>query len=230
MTTQDPIRTPDEAPVRRGHHNKGRKFPAEPITVEYIVPLLEAIVPMKPGPLHRLSALRLRALVVVMYRTGLRISEALALEESDLNRGEESILVRRGKGGKHRIVLMDPWGWGELDAWLAERAVIRPGAIFCVLRGITAGQAMSACDVRRQLRMARDRAGLRRRSNPHGLRHGFSVEFYRETGDISALQAQLGHAHLGVTSIYLAAVDPLTRLAPVAQRKPPMMVIPPVHD
>lgn len=64
------------------------------------------------------EGLRLRALVVVLWRSGLRISEALALTESDLDKQRGAILVRRGKGGKRREVGMDVWAWEQLAPWL----------------------------------------------------------------------------------------------------------------
>ena len=64
---------------------------------------------------------RLRALVVLLWRAGLRISEALALQESDLDRSRGAVLVRRGKGGKRREVGMDRWAWEQLDPWLEIR-------------------------------------------------------------------------------------------------------------
>jgi site-specific recombinase XerD len=57
-----------------------------------------------------MEAVRLRGLIVALWRAGLRISEALALNESDLDPGRGAILVRRGKGGKRREVGMDRWG------------------------------------------------------------------------------------------------------------------------
>ena len=56
------------------------------------------------------EGLRLRALVVILWRAGLRISEALALAESDLDSARGAVLVRRGKGGRRREVRMDRWG------------------------------------------------------------------------------------------------------------------------
>jgi hypothetical protein len=55
--------------------------------------------------------LRMRALIAVLWRAGMRIHEALLLTESDLDHATGSLLVRRGKGGKRRIVGMDDWGW-----------------------------------------------------------------------------------------------------------------------
>ncbi len=64
---------------------------------------------------------RLRGLIVVMWRAGLRISETLALTESDLDADRGAILVRHGKGDKRREVGMDQWGWELLCSWLAYR-------------------------------------------------------------------------------------------------------------
>jgi site-specific recombinase XerC len=73
--------------------------------------------------------LRTRALIVVLWRAGLRISEALALAESDLDRDRGAILVRRGKGGKRREVGMDRWAWEQIDPWLRLRISLRVGAL-----------------------------------------------------------------------------------------------------
>jgi integrase/recombinase XerD len=227
MPAPDPTRTPDGTLTRRHHTNKGRRFPPDPIRVDDVAQLLTVCVPLTPGRAGHLSAMRLRALIVLLYRTGLRISEALALSENDLMRNEQAIIVRRGKGGKRRIVMMDEWGWGELEHWLTLRSEIPPGAIICILRGRSAGQPLSGTDARRQLRDARARAGLRRRVNPHSFRHGFSVEFHRETGNLIALQRQLGHSSPTVTGVYLRGIDDLEALEQIARRKPPMIVLPP---
>lgn len=61
-----------------------------------------------------MHAARLRALIVVLWRMGLRIHEALALSEADLDERRGSLLVRRGKGGRRREVGMDDWTWEQL--------------------------------------------------------------------------------------------------------------------
>ena len=69
---------------------------------------------------------RLRGMIVVLWRSGLRVSEALALSESDLDPGRGAILVRRGKGGKRREVGMDAWGLSLIHIYEeAPRAVVR---------------------------------------------------------------------------------------------------------
>jgi integrase/recombinase XerD len=95
--------------------------------------------------------LRLRALIALLWRSGLRISEALDLEHRDLNRDDLCLNVRHGKGDKQRISAMDEWGWNELDRWLTIRAALPHGPVFCVVSGVTAGLSWSDADVRRQL-------------------------------------------------------------------------------
>ena len=73
----------------------------------------------------RADGLRLRALILLVGRAGLRINEALSLQESDLDRSRGAVLVRHGKGGKRREVGMDRWGWEQLDPWLEIRRELR---------------------------------------------------------------------------------------------------------
>jgi integrase len=84
--------------------NKGLKFPADPPPVEEIIAVMRAT---GNGP----DGARLRALIVVLWRAGLRISEALDLAETDLDRARGAVVIRRGKGGRRREVGMDRWGW-----------------------------------------------------------------------------------------------------------------------
>jgi integrase len=70
---------------------------------------------------RQLRRLRLRAIIVVLWRAGLRISEALALNETDLDPGRGSLVVRHGKGDKRREVGMDRWAGMHLDPWLELR-------------------------------------------------------------------------------------------------------------
>lgn len=205
---------------------KGRKFPPDPPAVEDFSRLLEHCTPQRPGRIGELSALRLRALIVVLWRTGIRIGEALALEERDLHREDRMIVVRCGKNGKRRVVVMDEWGWKAIDPWLTARAKLNPGQIFCVLNGPTEGQAIHDSDVRRQLAELRKRAGVRRRCAAHQMRHAHAVDLSREGVPLLAIQAQLGHAHVGITQAYLRSIDAEEVLAPIAARKPPMMVLP----
>jgi site-specific recombinase XerD len=139
------------------------------------------------------DAVRLRGVIVVLWRAGLRISEALALTESDLDLRRGAILVRHGKGGKRREVGMDRWAWEQLGPWLRLRTTLPVGALFCVLRGRPAGRALAPAGVRSHLHHAAGRAGVRRRFAPHQLRHAHAVEMSREGVPLLVIQRQLGH-------------------------------------
>jgi site-specific recombinase XerD len=101
---------------------------------------------------HGAHGLRLRALIVVLWRAGLRIGEALSLSERDLDPARGSLLVRHGKGGKRREVGMDEWGWEQLRPWLEKRLELPVGALFCVISGPTRGRPCSRSGARAQLR------------------------------------------------------------------------------
>jgi site-specific recombinase XerD len=72
---------------------------------------------------------RLNALIVVLWRAGLRINEALSLTESDLDQRRGSILVRHGKNDRRREVGMEAWRWTALEPWLAERVTLPVGSL-----------------------------------------------------------------------------------------------------
>ncbi len=200
----------------RPPRNKGRRYPPDPPTVQEIIGMMCAAGDAPDG-------LRLRGLIVMLWRAALRISEALALSESDLDRGRGSVLVRRGKGGKRREVGMDSWAWDQLAPWLEIRATLPVGALFCVLRGPTRGRPCSAPTIRVQLRDSAERAGFRRRFAPHQLRHAHAVETSREGVPLVVIQRQLGHADLALTSVYVRGIDNTEIIDTVRERPAPMI-------
>jgi site-specific recombinase XerD len=184
----------------RPPRNKGEQYPADPPTVEEIIAVMRAAGDRADGQ-------RLRALVVLLWRAGLRISEALDLHESDLDATRGAILVRHGKGGKRREVGMDLWAWQQLEPWLDTRRDLPIGALLCVLHGGTTGRRWEASAARKQLHHTATAAGVRRRFAPHQLRHAHAIEMAHEGVPLVVIQRQLGHAHLGITSIYLQGID-----------------------
>jgi site-specific recombinase XerD len=185
-------------PARRT--NAGRRFPADPPRVEEIVAVMKAAGDSAYG-------LRLRALIVILWRAGLRISEALALAETDLEPTRGSLVVRRGKGGKRREVGMDDWGWDQLAEWLLFRRGLPVGPLLCAISEGSQGRPWTDSAVRQSFRRIAGRAGVRRRFAPHQLRHAHAVEMAREGVPLNVIQRQLGHANLGITSVYLQGID-----------------------
>jgi site-specific recombinase XerD len=169
--------------------------------------------------------LRLRALIVVLWRAGLRIGEAMALTEPDLDPGRGSILVRQGKGGKRREVGMDDWGFDQLQPWLARRLEMPVGTLFCVIDGQTRGRPWTPAAARNHLRRIAMKAGVRRRFAPHQLRHAHAVEMARESVPLIVIQRQLGHSNLGITSVYLQGIDSGEIIETVHARRAPMISV-----
>lgn len=181
-------------------HNRRTKLPASPLPVDDVTALLRAC---NHGP----TGARNRALLVVLWRAGLRTSEALSLRISDLEPEAGLVHVRRGKGGKPRSVGMDPEAFAVVDAWLVRRALLGLNGrqpVFCTLKGAPLDPGYCRAMVKRLAR----RACLRRRAHLHGLRHAHALELVREGAPLPEVQAQLGHSSLSVTSRYLAHVTP----------------------
>ena len=148
----------------RPPRNKGMLYPADPPTVEEIVCVMRDASEDPHG-------WRLRAMLVMLWRGGLRVQEALALTEHDLDPQRGSVLVPHGKGGRGREVGMDSWGRENLRPWLSERLELPAGTLFCVIDGPTRGRPWSAAAVRTEFRRHAAEAGVRRRFAPHQLRH-----------------------------------------------------------
>jgi site-specific recombinase XerD len=200
----------------RPPHNKGLHYPADPPKVEEIIAVMRAAGDDAHGR-------RLRGLILILWRAGLRIQEALALAESDLDPRRGALLVRRGKGGRRREVGMDAWGWEELQPWLELRLQLPLGPLFCVINGPTCGRHWSSAAARADLRRTAAQAGIRRRFAPHQLRHAHAVELAREGVPLIVIQRQLGHSNLGITSIYLQGIDNAEIIETVHARCAPMI-------
>jgi integrase len=97
----------------------------------------------------------------------LRISEALALSETDLEPGHGCVVVRSGKGGKRREVGMDEWAWAQLRAWQEYRLQLPVGPLFCVIAGPSRGRAWSPTAARAELPI-RSSTGASSDSNDEG--------------------------------------------------------------
>jgi integrase/recombinase XerC len=149
------------------------------------------------------SVLELRdaAILEVLYGCGLRVSECVGLDLGDLERHE--LRVRRGKGGKDRVVPLGQKAREALDAWLLRRAELAPGgsAVFVNARG----GRVSARSVRRFV----DKhaiAGAVPRTHPHALRHSYATHLLGSGADLRSIQELLGHASVKTTARY-AHVD-----------------------
>ncbi len=162
------------------------------------------------------TAARDRALLELIYSTGMRLSEVAALNLEDLDEGGGMIRVR-GKGRKERLVPVGDTAVAVLSAYLADRrAQGRGSAVFIGRRG----ERLSDRTIARVVRRAGDRVGgLPRRVTPHMLRHSFATHLLDRGADLRAIQEMLGHARLTTTQRYThVAAD---RLLEVYRRSHP---------
>lgn len=188
-----------------------RRFPAEVLTDAEARALLDAVA----GP--PFARARNRALLAVLYRSGLRLSEALSLHPKDLDPAAGSIRVLRGKGGRARTVGADAGAFALVADWLAFRAGLNvpPAApVFCS----RSGRAVTTAYVRRLLPDLARRAGVAKRVHAHGFRHTHAAQLRAEGVDIGIISKQLGHASLLTTVLYLDHVAPVAVVEAVSAR------------
>jgi integrase len=185
--------------------NYGRKFPAEVLTVDEISRLLAACP--RRGP----SGLRNRALIIVLWRGGLRCQEALDLELRDVDELAGTLTVRHGKGNRRRVVGLDPPAFAVLERWLGVRiklGVPRGSKIFCTITTGNIGRPMGAPYWREAIKKLGAKAGIEKRVHSHGLRHTHAVELMREGTPGLIISRQLGHSSLTITTRYMDHLEP----------------------
>jgi site-specific recombinase XerD len=169
------------------------------------------------------TAIRNKALVVLMWRTGLRISEALALVPSSVDRDARTLHVRRGKGGKSRTVPIDVGTEAILEDYAKARASYATGRrspLFCTLDGKTLAQSY----VRTMLSRLAERAQLAKHVHPHMLRATYASELMVEGKNVRQIQELLGHADLSTTVVYLRSIGALPDLIEAIQSRPPFVL------
>ena len=162
--------------------------------------------------------IRNRALIVMLYRTGLRLGEVLALQPKDVNLEIGAVTVLHGKGDRMRTVGIDPGADPHIAAWLDRRVAIglaSDAPLFCSLQG----RPLTGNTIRDTLRSLARRAGIDKRVHPHGFRHTHAYELMMEGVPIPIIQRQLGHASLATTDTYLAHIAPRQVIETMAKRE-----------
>lgn len=192
---------------------KGKSYPGEIYTPDEVNSLLKVCSKRAP------TGLRNRALLVLGYRAGLRITEALSLKPADIDLDEGYVHVRDGKGGKSRKVGLDIQACEIVRRWVEIRKTLchtpNRWPLFCTLDG----EPLKDSYVRAMLARLGNRAGIEKRLHFHGLRHTFAWELCKEGVPMIHIQRLLGHANLQTTAVYLAHIAPHELIA-VAHERP----------
>jgi site-specific recombinase XerD len=203
--------------IGRAPANKGRKFPPEPLKPREVLALVDACGRGAAGK-------RDRALIVTLWRSGLRVSEALALYPKDVDLEDGEIAVLHGKGDRDRVVCIDAMACAVIGAWMDERRRMGLGGrvpLFCVISRPSVGAPMHSAYIRNKLKDLAARAGIEKRVHPHGLRHTHAFELAGEHVDLRVIQEQLGHTELATTARYVNHLNPSVRRELIRAREWP---------
>lgn len=154
-----------------------------------------------------LQALRDRAILELLFSTGLRVSELCSLNaDLDLTRDEFSV---RGKGDKVRVVFLSPSAKRTIAEYLKKRGDIGD-ALFAgygkALKGKDASR-LTPRSVERLVKSYAIKAGITRKVTPHVIRHSFATDLLENGADLRAVQALLGHANIATTQVYTHVTD-----------------------
>ncbi len=185
--------------------NKDEKYPAQVLTTGEVAALIGQCSAKAP------TGIRNRALLTLLYRSGLRVSEAVGdpgrgippLKTADVNLKAHSLRLQVTKSGKPQTRGFHPSADDALLRWIDTRKDLgfRNGPFFCTLKG----GPIHPQYVRNLLhRLAdEDHADLGKRVHPHGLRHTFADELRRSGMDVVTISKLLGHSSIAVTARYL---------------------------
>lgn len=179
--------------------NAGKKFPPEVLSEAEVRALMAGCGKRPP------TGVRNRALIALLWRSGLRISEALALKPSDVE--GTTVRVANGKGGKFRIVGINEEASALVGRWMevrAARGFTGRQTLFCTL----SGGPVAPRYVRNLLRRLARKAGIERRVHPHAFRHTLASELVAEGVPVWSIQQALGHSSLDGTAHYLQRIAP----------------------
>jgi integrase/recombinase XerD len=172
-----------------------RKLPVF-LTVDEVVALLDA------PDVKTLAGIRDRAMIEVLYATGLRVSELVSLSINDVNL-TDGYLIAFGKGRKERIVPLGKKAIEAIKAWLdGPRSSVLKARESKALFVSPRAKPLTRMGFWKLLRRHARGAGINKLISPHKLRHSFATHLVERGADLRAVQAMLGHADLGTTQIY----------------------------
>lgn len=162
---------------------------------------------------NSLSAFRDRALLELLFSTGLRVSEAARLNRDSINLKQYEFSVK-GKGGKIRIVFLSDRAKRAIGEYLEKRQDPDEPLFIHLKKGSAEDDEsarLTARSIQRLVRKYAIAAGISKKITPHGLRHSFATDLLQNGADIRAVQQLLGHAQITTTQIYTHVTDKTLR-------------------
>lgn len=154
-----------------------------------------------------LKTLRDKAILELLFSTGLRVSELVSLSKDiDLSKDEFSV---RGKGEKVRVVFLSNTAKEALRRYLEKREDWQDALFVKIVKNSkkTEGSPLKSRSVERIVKYYAIKAGISKKITPHGLRHSFATDLLRNGADIRSVQMLLGHSDISTTQIYTHITD-----------------------
>ncbi len=185
----------------------GVEIPRVPITFPQVLSCRDIQRLLQAARSGTWYGIRNHGMIGMLCDTGLRLSELVNLDVSDMDLGGQSVRVRHGKGGKERRVYMGRTLTRAIRRWVDVHPFFDGCEVLFCTRD---GRRLNKRNVARILERTATRAGLTdRRIHPHLLRHTFATHFIKNGGDPFTLQRLLGHSDIKTTMIYvnLAGAD-----------------------
>ena len=158
---------------------------------------------LKVPSLHQIQGIRDRAILELMYATGLRVSEAVNLKVSDIN-FDVGFLRCIGKGSKERIVPLGKEARFSLKRYLekARPKLLKKSPAEPVLFLSRLGRRISRQSFWKLIKFYAKKAGIKKNIRPHTLRHSFATHLLEGGADLRSVQEMLGHSDISTTQIY----------------------------
>ena len=156
---------------------------------------------------NNLQSLRDRAMLELLFSTGLRVSELCSLNRDlDLSRDQFSI---RGKGEKVRVVFLSPEAKACIRAYLDKRGDVDQALFIQYGKGSASAKdlRLTPRSVERLVKRYATKAGITRKVTPHVIRHSFATDLLENGADLRSVQALLGHSNIATTQVYTHVTD-----------------------
>jgi site-specific recombinase XerD len=156
---------------------------------------------------NSLKSLRDKAILELLFSTGLRVSELCSLSRDlDLSSDEFSI---RGKGEKVRVVFLSGQAKSAIKAYLDKRADVEDPLFIKINKERAEGEdaGLTRRSIERIVKHYAIKAGISKKVTPHVIRHCFATDLLSNGADLRSVQALLGHANIGTTQIYTHVTD-----------------------
>lgn len=175
--------------------NAGKKYPAEVLSREEVAALIAAC------STRAQTGIRNRALLMMLYRSGLRVGEVLNIRPADLDLAKHSIRLLDTKSGEAQTRGYHPSVDDALARWMETRKALhtRGAMLFCTLQG----GKIDDQQIRNLVKRLAVKAGIERRVHPHALRHTFAAELEAARTPVTVISKLLGHSSIAVTARYL---------------------------